>query len=490
MIRTIFISILMMAVTSLAAQDKQRQVEAQQRLMDVAKEVWKCFPTECDIFSLGDIDKFRFGVKLPKERFRPSLLDSLNVAFAEAVPTATYASVMKCGDKYFDEDTVSYTLTWDEIDPNIRTVQPKKVEYHYLPVSEEEISMSYDTEVLFDNYNDSIFLYMWLRQHKELQSQYDITGFESLLSDVKSKYPSSSQKVKFPDSFDGPTLKGEKYVITCNADSVLQVLSQYAIRNYWYEDRPMITIDYSKEWTNPQALIHGQQLRLCLFTSEYQITNRMIELVVCGGKLLLLELENQHDKPDMNPREGYVGSWFTDDWLSKLEPELYQRDQEERRQRWLAPKPTPPQRPTYLSDWEEAKRTEYLTQKAKEVMLTFGPDWYQEPMKVNISELKEFDIHLMGKDEITEPLFGRKYYTVTFRYDRKKEHDWTYAAEVDIWEDDGEPWSIMFGNNWGNNFLSRSYKQCIEEGVKDDYLHQYEDLGEIYKEIQDRILGR
>ena len=120
-------------------------------------------------------------------------------------------------------------------------------------------------------------------------------------------------------------------------------------------------------------------------------------------------------------------------------------------------------------------------------MLTFGPDWYQEPMKVNISELKEFDIHLMGKDEITEPLFGRKYYTVTFRYDRKKEPDWTYAAEVDIWEDDGEPWSIMFGNNWGNNFLSRSYKQCIEEGVKDEYLHQYEDLGEIYKEIQDQI---
>jgi len=211
----------------------------------------------------------------------------------------------------------------------------------------------------------------------------------------------------------------------------------------------------------------------------------MIELVVCDGKLLLLDLENLHDYKGIEifpaPPMG---------WISKLEPELYQRDQEERLARLNAPKPTPPQRPTYLSDWEEAKRTEYLTQKAKEVMLTFGPDWYQEPMKVNISELKEFDIHLMGKDEITEPLFGRKYYTVTFRYDRKKEPDWTYAAEVDIWEDDGEPWSIMFGNNWGNNFLSRSYKQCIEEGVKDEYLHQYEDLGEIYKEIQDRILGR
>ena len=102
MIRTIFISILMMAVSSLAAQDKQRQVEAQQRLMDMAKEVWKCFPTECFLTSMGDLRLFMFDIKAPKERFRPSLLDSLNVAFAEAVPTATYASVMKCGEKYFD----------------------------------------------------------------------------------------------------------------------------------------------------------------------------------------------------------------------------------------------------------------------------------------------------------------------------------------------------------------------------------------------------
>ena len=101
MIRTIFISILMMAVSSLAAQDKQRQVEAQQRLMDMAKEVWKCFPTECGIFE-GDLNRFEYATKVPKERFRPSLLDSLNAALAEAVPTATYASVMKCGDKYID----------------------------------------------------------------------------------------------------------------------------------------------------------------------------------------------------------------------------------------------------------------------------------------------------------------------------------------------------------------------------------------------------
>ena len=89
MIRTIFISILMMAVSSLAAQDIQRQVEAQQRFMDIAKEVWKCFPTECGIFDMGDLNRFEYATKVPKERFRPSLLDSLNAALAEAVPTAT-----------------------------------------------------------------------------------------------------------------------------------------------------------------------------------------------------------------------------------------------------------------------------------------------------------------------------------------------------------------------------------------------------------------
>ena len=166
---------------------------------------------------------------------------------------------------------------------------------------------------------------------KELKDHYDIAGFESLLADVKSKYPSSSQKVKFPDSFDGPTLKGEKYVITCNADSVLQVLSQYAIQNYWYEDRPMIAIDYVRE-SNDEAL-QPQQLCLYLFTAEHRVGDRMIELVVCDGKLLLLDLENLHDYKGIEifpaPPMG---------WISKLEPELYQRDQEERLTRLNAPK--------------------------------------------------------------------------------------------------------------------------------------------------------
>ena len=480
MIRTIFISILMMAVSSLAAQDKQRQVEAQQRLMDIAKEVWKCFPTECGIFE-GDLNRFEYATKVPKERFRPSLLDSLNAALAEAVPTATYASVMKCGEKYFDEDTVCYTLTWDKIEPN-RTALQLSIDHHYLPTTaeyaSENVLINYKTEVCFDNYNDSILLSLCLYRKKELKDHYDIAGFESLLADVKSKYPSTHQKVKFPSDWL-PTLKGEKYVITCNADSVLQVLSQYAIQNYWYEDRPMIAIDYVRE-SNDEAL-QPQQLCLYLFTAEHRVGDRMIELVVCDGKLLLLDLENLHDYKGIEifpaPPMG---------WISKLEPELYQRDQEERLARLNAPKPTPPQRPTYLSDWEEAKRTEYLTQKAKEVMLTFGPDWYQEPMKVNISELKEFDIHMMGKREQTIPHFGRKYYTVTFRYDRKKEPDWTYAAKVDIWEDDGEPFSIIYGDSYGFGSLSTPYTEWIKEEERDKYIKKYEDLGTVV----DRMLGR
>ena len=332
MIRTIFISILMMAVSSLAAQDKQRQVEAQQRLMDMAKEVWKCFPTECFLTSMGDLRLFMFDIKAPKERFRPSLLDSLNVAFAEAVPTATYASVMKCGDKYFDEDTVSYTLTWDKIEPNRTVLQPALMDRHYLPSTTEAVSkkayIHYNTEVCFDNYNDSISLHVWLHRKNELKGHYDIAGFDSLLAEVKSKYPSTRQKVKFPDD---PSSKGEKYVITCNADSVLQVLSQYAIQNYWYEDRPMIAIDYVRE-SNDEAL-QPQQLCLYLFTAEHRVGDRMIELVVCDGKLLLLDLENLHDYKGIEifpaPPMG---------WISKLEPELYQRDQEERLARRNAPK--------------------------------------------------------------------------------------------------------------------------------------------------------
>ena len=321
-----------MAVTSLAAQDKQRQAEAQQRLIELAKEVWKCFPTECDISSMGDLDNFWFIVKLPKKLFRPSLIDSLNVAFAEAIPTTTYASAMKYNRLDNGKDSLSYTMTWDKFTKDSR-MEPI-ADHHFLP--QKQYYTSHPAEAVFDNLNDSVFLWIALPHRKARQERYDISGFESMLEEVKKAYPNKHQKVKFPDD---PTLKGDKYVITCNADSVFDVLSEYVLRHYWYEDSPMIAIDYCKD--GGSHTYDGQEMQLLLYDFEHICNDRYIEFVVCANKLLLLDLKNMHESSDWNHigfplDKDHFQAYPPMDWIEMLEPELYRLDEERYLQRMNA----------------------------------------------------------------------------------------------------------------------------------------------------------
>ena len=328
--RTVFLIILTLAIDSLAAQNKQREVEVQQRLIELAKEVWKCFPTECDLTSMGDMDRFGFGVKLPKKLFRPSLLDSLNVAFAEAIPTTTYASAMKYNRIDNGKDSISYTMTWDKLTKDSR-MEPI-ADHHFLHQRQSTIHRA---EAIFDNLSDSVFLWIALPHRKARQERYDISDFETMLEAVKKAYPSKHQKVKFPDD---PTLKGDKYVITCNADSVFDVLSEYVLRHYWFEDSPMMAICYQAETIDPHYPMHGQTLTLDMYSSNHSESDRYIELIVCGGKLLLLDLNNLHDYSDFYqsryPHTDFYPAVCPIDWIRKLEPELYQFDQEARRLRF------------------------------------------------------------------------------------------------------------------------------------------------------------
>lgn len=332
--RTVFLIILMSAVTSLAAQNKQREVETQQRLIELAKEVWKCFPTECKTVSFGDLDRFYFKVKLPKKRFRPSLVDSLNVAFAEAVPTAKYVSAIKYTKIDNGEDSLSYTMTWNDNMPNGHsTILISSAKSHHILPSTTTSNFNL---ALLDNMNDSIFLSLDLPHRKDRQPRYDISDFELMLEDVKKTYPATHQKVKFPQ--DGlPTLKGNKYVISCNADSVFQVLSQYVLRNYWYENRPMIAIDYDAETTSSYGVYSPSMMHLLLFSSDHLDNERSIELTVCADKLLLLELDNMHDNPDhyqyLSQGEIPRAVWSPHNWIQMLEPELLRLDEERYQQR-------------------------------------------------------------------------------------------------------------------------------------------------------------
>lgn len=130
-----------------------------------------------------------------------------------------------------------------------------------------------------------------------------------------------------------------------------------------------------------------------------------------------------------------------------------------------------------LSRMNENDRNAYLVEKAKEVVLNFGPDYYREYGEPEISELKTFT------EDRWEKYKGDKYYTVTFRYDKTKETlEWDFAAEVDIWEKDGEPQGVKFGNGIGLHFLKKSYRQKVKEGIKNNEKAVYRTAGWMHGE--------
>lgn len=114
-----------------------------------------------------------------------------------------------------------------------------------------------------------------------------------------------------------------------------------------------------------------------------------------------------------------------------------------------------------LSQMTEEARNEYLLKKSKEVVLNFGPEWYQEPMTTTIRGPVAY--HAM--DSRSQKYNGRQCYFVSYYYDKYKDTGFSRAFTVCIWEEDGEPEGILYGNEHGQAFFG-SYNKRVKDGVK------------------------
>lgn len=133
-----------------------------------------------------------------------------------------------------------------------------------------------------------------------------------------------------------------------------------------------------------------------------------------------------------------------------------------------------------LRQMDEAERNEYLVRLAKEVTMNFGPDFYREYGDPEISSPVFFDTWI-GDDNPTDwrdvKNLGRYFYTVTFKYDRTKErHQWDYASQVLIWNDDGSPFMIYFATGYGFHFDEKSYWDWVKEGIKKEEQMPYSEI--------------
>ena len=117
-----------------------------------------------------------------------------------------------------------------------------------------------------------------------------------------------------------------------------------------------------------------------------------------------------------------------------------------------------------LSKLDSIGKAEYLTKKALEVASYFCPKVYKEYGTPDISDAIEYR-STRPEDQAN---VGRKFYKVYFKRNHKNEKlDWRYMSKIWIWEDNGEPLGVYYGDGMGRGFEFHPYDQWIKEGVEE-----------------------
>lgn len=113
------------------------------------------------------------------------------------------------------------------------------------------------------------------------------------------------------------------------------------------------------------------------------------------------------------------------------------------------------------SNYIDSSKKDTLIKTAKDVAMTFGPEYVPFFKDVEVSEAQVFQKEDYGDSfsEIKKQI-GRQYYTITFTYDSTSvRFAFDYAAKVRIWKDTGTPLDVIFGNGMGRNFFFLSFKK-------------------------------
>lgn len=109
-----------------------------------------------------------------------------------------------------------------------------------------------------------------------------------------------------------------------------------------------------------------------------------------------------------------------------------------------------------LNQMQENIRNQKLIEIATEAIMTYMPGYYRKYSKPIINK------YIIGK-KYEAPEFGvregRIFYRVTFPYDKNKEYfNNEFAAEVEIWGDNGEIYCVASGNHNGRRFKEHEAK--------------------------------
>ena len=242
---------------------------AQAKLYDVAVELMKNYPKEWDGFNEGCL---AFEVVVPLNRVRPSLIDSIEVAFASETAKADYTSVVRKQD--VGRPYLSYVVGW-EYNGDFNTNRLGH-EFPYMG--------SYG---VFDTLDDTMRVQMFINHistYAPMKSDSkprltDIKGVDELFDRLLQTYPAKKRKVEFVEGNRVDNAAGYDYTIDCNADSVYAEIYKYMI---WH---------FCEHFTDHAYFIHSPKEYGGRIKIRYQEGGtRRIEILVYQDKLRWLDI--------------------------------------------------------------------------------------------------------------------------------------------------------------------------------------------------------
>ena len=242
---------------------------AQAKLYDVAVELMKNYPKDWEGFNSGGLS---FEVVVPLNKVRPSLIDSIEVAFASETAKADYASVERKQD--VGKPYLSYVIGWEY-----------NGGFKFNRLGHEVSYMgSYG---VFDTLDDTLRVQMYISHHSThtpMKSDAKprltgIKGVDELFDRLLQTYPAKKRKVEFVEGSRVDNAAGYDYTIDCNADSVYAEIYKYMI---WH---------FCEHFTDHANFIHspkeyGGRIKI----KHHEGGTRWMEIFVYQDKLRWLDI--------------------------------------------------------------------------------------------------------------------------------------------------------------------------------------------------------
>lgn len=271
-------------------------LSAQEKLYDVAVELMKNYPKDWEGFNSGGLS---FEVVVPLNRVRPSLIDSIEVAFASETAKADYASVERKQD--VGKPYLSYVIGWEY-----------NGGFKFNRLGHEVSYMgSYG---VFDTIDDTLRVQMYISHHSthtpmKSDSKPRLTGIkgvDELFDRLLQTYPTKKRKVEFVEGSRVDNAAGYDYTIDCNADSVYAEIYKYMI---WH---------FCEHFTDHANFIHspkeyGGRIKI----KHHEGGTRWMEIFVYQGKLRWLDIrgtlasETPFNWPERMKRKNIFSSTYT-----------------------------------------------------------------------------------------------------------------------------------------------------------------------------------